>query len=70
MNNDKKGVCHKCDKRYLGCHSTCEDYLEWRQQFEEEKEYIRTQRKRDMETMMYAKESIARERKKRGSYKK
>ena len=49
MNNDKRGVCHLCDKRYLGCHSNCEDYLEWRQQFEEEKEYIRTQRKRDME---------------------
>lgn len=67
MNNDKKGVCHLCDKRYIGCHSTCEDYLEWRQQFDEEKDYIRAMKKKDMETKTYAKESIAREKRRRGN---
>lgn len=33
--------CRECRKRQVGCHSTCEDYLEFVRQNEEEKEKIR-----------------------------
>ena len=67
MNNHKKGVCHNCDKRYVGCHSNCVEYLDWRQQYDAERMCIREKKKRDMETKTYAKESIAREKRRRGN---
>ena len=29
-----QSTCLKCKKRYVGCHSECEDYLEYRRQLE------------------------------------
>lgn len=26
--------CYKCTKRTVGCHSTCEDYIEYRKQWD------------------------------------
>lgn len=26
----KEKKCFRCDKRYPGCHASCEDYLEWK----------------------------------------
>lgn len=28
--NPGKGPCKDCDKRHVGCHARCDDYLEWR----------------------------------------
>lgn len=25
-----KNSCYKCEKRQVGCHGSCEDYLAWR----------------------------------------
>ena len=25
----KKNPCYKCDKRAVGCHGTCQEYLTW-----------------------------------------
>lgn len=33
-------ICYNCEKRYLGCHSTCPEYLEYkneRQQYNDNK---------------------------------
>ena len=32
--------CKDCVKRFIGCHSTCEDYLEFSKQNEAEREKI------------------------------
>lgn len=29
--------CKDCQKRFLSCHSTCEDYKNWKSEFEEMK---------------------------------
>ena len=26
--------CKECEKRCVGCHSSCEEYLEWRKQWD------------------------------------
>lgn len=31
----KKSACKDCEKRYIGCHATCEDYLSFKKEREE-----------------------------------
>lgn len=37
--------CKECTERFVGCHSYCDDYKEWRRVFEHEKK----QRKKEHE---------------------
>ena len=32
--------CKDCMERYIGCHSSCEKYIEWRKEFDEQKKEI------------------------------
>jgi len=36
-----KCACQGCKERYVGCHSTCEEYLEYARQNKEYKEKIK-----------------------------
>lgn len=42
--------CYKCEKRHIGCHSTCEDYLRERKALDE---YNEKQRKIKLEHQMF-----------------
>lgn len=33
-----KNPCHNCQKRYPGCHASCEDYKSWKSQWDEMRE--------------------------------
>jgi hypothetical protein len=33
--NGRINCCYKCEKRHIGCHSTCEDYLRERKALDE-----------------------------------
>ncbi len=41
---NKKGCnckcCYKCDKRHVGCHADCEDYLAFRREKESHKKNV------------------------------
>lgn len=37
LNGDKGCTCRDCDKRELGCHSTCQEYIEYKKRTEEYK---------------------------------
>jgi hypothetical protein len=36
----KANPCHGCDKRHATCHSTCPDYLDWREEKQAEAKKI------------------------------
>lgn len=63
---EKKGVCQNCDRRYVGCHSTCEDYLDWIAYNRAQKEYIYNQKREDNLVRSYKRVSVDRARKRRG----
>lgn len=35
--------CYKCEKRALGCHSSCEEYKSFREEKDKQKEKMRAQ---------------------------
>lgn len=37
----KENSCKDCQDRYIGCHSNCEKYKEWKAKKNEEKEKIK-----------------------------
>ena len=43
----RKSPCKLCEKRYLGCHSECDEYKEFKQEIEDSKEMI-AKRKAEM----------------------
>lgn len=44
-----KHNCKDCQKRFVGCHSSCESYLKARAEFEAEKKKIEKNKKVDKE---------------------
>ena len=34
---NSKCECHYCKKRYVGCHSHCKSYLQWKKEFLKQK---------------------------------
>lgn len=41
-----KSPCYNCNKRSVGCHATCSDYLEWKEIHENERQLINEMRKK------------------------
>lgn len=41
-----KGPCYGCEKRYPGCHGKCEDYKEWRSDFDAKKNAVKEEKMR------------------------
>jgi predicted Fe-S protein YdhL (DUF1289 family) len=39
--------CLDCQKRYLGCHSECQEYLDWVKENEERKKQIFDQKRKE-----------------------
>ena len=54
--------CFNCEKRYVGCHSSCEEYAE----FKDQKEINRKQKKRQNIFYDYIFEYSDRQRRKNG----
>ena len=42
-----KSPCHKCEKRVLHCHSTCEDYFHFIKEYNLEKRKIKNEKSID-----------------------
>lgn len=40
----RKCPCHKCSKRFSGCHATCKDYHDWKRECEEDNAKIRVEK--------------------------
>ena len=40
----KDNPCYGCEKRHFKCHSSCDDYKQWRIYFEQEKEKERLEK--------------------------
>ena len=40
-NNRPQSPCKECENRYVGCHSTCEDYLDFRGRSDEMAKRVR-----------------------------
>ena len=47
--------CHKCERRHMGCHATCETYIEAKKAHDERNAGIQAQKKfmREQDAMAY-----------------
>lgn len=54
--------CKDCEKRQVGCHSTCEPYIK----FAQERKEMNEAKVKEIEEGYYLRESIARMKRKRG----
>ena len=58
--------CLNCEKRHAGCHSSCEEYEEFKRNFMEQKETKRKQKERQNIVVNYIFESRERQRRRNG----
>lgn len=42
-------TCKECNKRYVGCHSTCKEYTDWKADRERKNEIARMKRQAEAE---------------------
>lgn len=57
--------CKDCLDRQIGCHSSCEKYLEWNRQHKKDKEELDKKRAYDKQATTYQVESIRKAAKRR-----
>ncbi len=43
--NIKQLKCKNCTKRYVGCHSKCKHYIEWKKAYTEQEQILKEQAK-------------------------
>ena len=58
--------CLNCEKRHVGCHSSCEEYAEFKRNFSEQKEIKRKQKELQNIVCGYVFESRDRQRRRNG----
>ena len=58
--------CFNCEKRHVGCHSSCEEYAEFKRNFSEKKEISRKQKELQSIVSGYVFESLDRQRRRNG----
>lgn len=58
--------CLNCERRHVGCHSSCEEYAEFKRNFSEQKEIKRKQKERQNIVYDYVFESRDRQRRRNG----
>ena len=58
--------CLNCEKRHVGCHSSCEEYAEFKRNFSEQKEIKRKQKERQNIVNDYVFDSRDRQRRRNG----
>ena len=56
--------CYKCEKRVIGCHSTCEDYKVWLEKRSVVNRRIKEAKSREQYVDMYIRYSIGEKKKK------
>lgn len=54
MVSKEKFPCKNCDKRYVGCHGSCEEYKEAKKKNDKEREEIRYLKKRESDARGFA----------------
>ena len=59
--------CLNCEKRHVGCHSSCEEYAEFKRNFVEQKEIKRKQKERQNIVVNYIFESREKQRRRNGA---
>lgn len=58
--------CKGCEKRYIGCHSECEDYIQETKELKERNEKIKAERLKYCTALGQEYKRIARARKRKG----
>ena len=58
--------CLNCEKRHVGCHSSCEEYAEFKRNFSEKKEISRKQKEHQNIVNDYVFDSRDRQRRRNG----
>ena len=58
--------CFNCEKRHVGCHSSCEEYAEFKRNFSDQKEISRNQKELQNIVKGYVFESRERQRRRSG----
>lgn len=58
--------CLNCEKRRVGCHSSCEEYAEFKRHFSEQKEIKRKQKELQNIVVNYIFESREKQRRRNG----
>ena len=58
-------TCQNCEKRHLHCHSTCEDYKEWKRQQDERNDQIRKAKEQEALYKSYLCDGIDKHKKKK-----
>lgn len=60
--------CKNCNKRSLGCHATCNDYIKWSEEMQEQREQANKERRKENDLRAHIRntqESLYREHHKR-----
>lgn len=55
-------VCYGCTKREVGCHIECKDYIDAKKLWEEEKQKINAERKKELEYDTFRFDSVSKRR--------
>lgn len=42
---DTNNPCYECEDRAVGCHATCEKYINWRKEYDKLKKVYKKQKK-------------------------
>lgn len=58
--------CYKCEKRYIGCHADCADYVEWKTEHESKRQAIRDAKGKERIANEYRFEQINKRKMERG----
>ena len=59
--------CHHCEKRFIGCHATCKDYIITKSDYEKVCEHIRTEKQKERMIEFYVDQSKGRMIRRRGN---
>ena len=58
--------CQECTKRHLHCHSTCEDYLQWKRELDERNAKIREIKEKESINRNYDIDTAIKNKKRKG----
>lgn len=54
--------CKECDKRYVGCHGECQDYLDYRMEMDSRREDYQDRQKKEMDIAAVRTKGISKKR--------
>ena len=65
FSKDNNSPCRACEKRQAGCHSTCQNYIKWAEEYQQKEKVAREARNKEFGMDTYWKRRAHEENKKR-----